>query len=489
MSPILTEDHLSIDSIAIIGAGPCGLAAAKYLAAEKKFSKIEVLEQRATVGGVWNHTPLNMVDDDFSIPRTQPTQKPDTAVWTDASGAAQFVSPVYDFLETNIPHTLMNYSDQKFPQSSSLFPKYSVVTKYLDDYARSIKSVITLETQVLKAKKVRIGSQMRWQLGLLDLKTKEARTAIYDAIMVASGHYNDPFIPDIPGLAKFHKRYPGYVSHSKFCRRPDQYKDKKVVVVGNSASGIDLSAQISIVSQLPVIISERKVAAAPVPDKNPWSKLMPEISEFLPEDRSVRFSNGEVESNIDAVVFCTGYFYSFPFLKDLSPPLITDGSYARHLYEHILYIEDPTLAFLGIPQRVVPFPISEAQSAYVARLWAGRLPMPSLREMIAWEEARLEEKGESKAFHNLAYPKDVEYINKLHDLSISAKRADGLDNEGVGKLPPYWGADAAWTRERFPSIKAASRALGEKRHEVKSLEELGFDYQAWKLAGESEKLI
>jgi cation diffusion facilitator CzcD-associated flavoprotein CzcO len=216
---------------------------------------------------------------------------------------------------------------------------------------------------------------------------------------------------------------------------------------------------------------------------------MPEISEFIPDDRSVRFSNGEIESGIDAIVFCTGYFYSFPFLRNLSPPVITDGSYARHLYEHILYIEDPTLAFLGIPQRVVPFPIAEAQSSYVARLWAGRLRMPSHDEMLAWEEARLEEKGESKAFHNLAYPKDVEYINKLHDLSSAAKITDGLDNEGVGKVPPYWGADAAWTRERFPLIKQASRALGEKRHQVKSLEELGFDYKAWKLAKESEEKL
>jgi cation diffusion facilitator CzcD-associated flavoprotein CzcO len=131
-------------------------------------------------------------------------------------------------------------------------------------------------------------------------------------------------------------------------------------VVGNSASGVDLSAQISTVSQLPVLVCEKDATVA-VKEEKPWARMVPEIVEFLPEERSVRFNNGEVERDVDAVVFCTGYFYSFPFLRNLSSPVTTDGSCARHLYEHMLYVDDPTLAFVGIPQRVVPFPVSEAQ--------------------------------------------------------------------------------------------------------------------------------
>lgn len=259
---------------------------------------------------------------------------------------------------------------------------------------------------------------------------------------------------------------------------------QKVIVVGNSASGIDLSAQISTVCQKPVIVSEKATAAAV--EERDWARRVPEISEFILEDRAVRFSNGELERDIDAVVFCTGYFYSFPFLQSLSPPVITDGSSARHLYEHILYIEDPTLAFLGIPQRVVPFPVSEAQAGYVARLWSDRLPLPAHTEMLEWESRLTEEKGEGKFIHNLAFPKDVRYINHLHDAALSASKVPGLDNQGVGKIPPYWGPEKAWTRERFPLIKQAARALGEKRHHIKSLGELGFDYSAWASGLENE---
>ncbi|KAI1492236.1 putative flavin dependent monooxygenase [Biscogniauxia mediterranea] len=488
MSPTHLENKLNVNRVAVIGAGPCGLAAAKYLVSEKKFAKIEVFEQRSAVGGIWNYTPLNVLDREFTIPRTKPSKLPDTAIWADGVPGAQFVSPVYDFLETNIPNTLMNYSDQTFPEGSSLFPKHAVVKQYLEDYARELRPILSLHTQVLGVEKISSGKKSCWQVETLDMDTNQKRITEFDAVIVASGHYNDPFIPDIKGLGEFNRTHPGCISHSKFYRRPDQYKGKKVVIVGNSASGIDLSAQISAVCQQPIIVSEKAKPVTAVEEK-PWAKLLPEVSEFLPAERAVRFSDGTLEKDIDAVVFCTGYFYSFPFLKSLPSPVVTDGSYAKHLYEHILYIDDPTLSFLGIPQRVVPFPLSEVQSGYVARLLAGRLPLPSHETMLEWESKMLKEKGESKLLHNLAFPKDVDYINRLHGISMSAKKVQGLDNDGVGKIPPYWGADKAWARERFPLIKIASRALGEKRHEVKTLEELGFDFQAWRAAKEAEQKL
>lgn len=97
--------------------------------------------------------------------------------------------------------------------------------------------------------------------------------------------------------------------------------------MGNSASGIDLSAQISTVCQTPIFVSERTTPNTPS-EEDPTKKLVPEIVQFSVSDRSVRFANGEVEADIDAVVFCTGYFYSYPFLATLSPPVSTDGSCA-----------------------------------------------------------------------------------------------------------------------------------------------------------------
>ena len=266
---------------------------------------------------------------------------------------------------------------------------------------------------------------------------------------------------------------------------------QKVIIVGNSASGIDLSAQASTVSQLPVLISEKEKpnANAEAPS---WARSVPEIVEFLPDqDRAVRFADGSLERDVDAVVFCTGYHYSFPFLRGLEPSIVMpDGGYAAHLWEHILYTADPTLAFVSIPQRIVPFPVSQAQSAYIARVWADRVRPPSRPEMEEWVRSLVKEKGHSKAIHNLAVPKDVNYINRLHALSLGAKKVPGLENDGVGKMPPYWGPEQLWIRERMPLIKLASRALGDQRLHCKSLKELGFDYDAYKAAAEDgERLL
>ncbi|OAA56305.1 thiol-specific monooxygenase [Niveomyces insectorum RCEF 264] len=498
------RDGLMIDRVAVIGAGPCGLAAAKYLAAENKFAKIDVFEQRATPGGLWNYTATNAPDTDFAIPRTLPTTRNDVPVRTDGSVAAQFVSPVYDALETNIPYTLMNYSDLPFPDDTPLFPHHTAVNAYLHVYAKDVQPFLHLETQVVSAKKIKLSGasgppcpKAVWELKLLDLRNQIQRTVQYDAVLVASGHYNDPFVPDIAGLAAFDRAHPGVVIHSKFYRRPDDFTAMKVVVVGNSASGIDISAQVATVAQSPVFVSEKEAAAPPadVQALENWACLKPEIVQFLPESRAVCFADGSVVGDIDAVIFCTGYLYSFPFLrntdteKDDNTAIITDGAYAHHLYQHILYIEDPSLAFLGIPQRIVPMPVAEAQSAWVARLWANRLPMPTMAEMRAWEMQTLQEKGASKLVHNLAFPRDVIYINWLHDRSLEAvpRLERGLANGGAGKIPPYWGEEKAWVRQRFPLIKAANRALGDKRNEVRTLEQLGFDFHAWKATKAAEE--
>lgn len=204
--------------------------------------------------------------------------------------------------------------------------------------------------------------------------------------------------------------------------------------------------------------------------------MVPEISEFIPEGRSVRFTNGEVETDVDAVVFCTGYTYSFPFLKGLPSPVVTDGARVHNLYQHVFYIDDPTLAFLGIPQRIVPFPFSEGQAAWASRVWAGRLELPPSKEMRAWESALREAKGDSGAFHSLPYPQDLNYINKMHQLSLDAERDEALENDGQGKRPPFWDDEKSWVRAQMPLIKAASRKLGDDRHKVRDLEALGFRY-------------
>jgi hypothetical protein len=208
-----------------------------------------------------------------------------------------------------------------------------------------------------------------------------------------------------------------------------------------------------------------------------WASYKPEIAEFIVQDRTVRFANDDIETDVDHVLFCTGYHYSFPFLQGLTPGVFTDGPNEPNLYQHLVYIPDPTLAFPGIPQRVVPFPLAEAQAAFLARLWARRLPWPpSARALEEWERYVADASQSNTSLHSLKFPKDFNYINKLHAMSLEAEKRPGLDCEGSGKPPVYWDEEKAWIRERFPKIKEAARNLGEERSKITDLKQLNFEF-------------
>lgn len=375
----------------------------------------------------------------------------------------------------------MQYSDKPFPEDSQLFPKHETVTEYLEEYAHDVRHLISFQTQVVDVR-LEDANITQWILTIKDLPTGAVTTETYDAVVVANGHYTVPSVPPVTGIEAWNKAYPNVIVHAKFYRSPDKYRGKKVIVVGNSASGLDIGAQIGTVCKQPLLMSQRSESYL-APGAAPWKEELPVIAEFLsPEshDRAVRFTNGRVEEGIEAIVFATGYFYSFPFLQSLQPPLIDDGTRTLGVYKHFIYIEHPTLVLPVLNQKIIPFPLAENQAAVIARVWSGRLSLPSREEMYTWEKSAVAERGSGKDFHVLGFPTDVDYINELHDWSMQASTRDGLENGGKGKEGPRWGERERWARERFPAIKKSFGQRGEKRCLVKTIEELGYDFEAWK---------
>ena len=57
--------------------------------------------------------------------------------------------------------------------------------------------------------------------------------------------------------------------------------------------------------------------------------------------------------------------------------------------------------------------------------------------------------------------------------------SNGAKSVRKGKRAPRWGAREIWAREKFALIKKAFQDRGEARHHVRSIEELGFDYDEW----------
>jgi lysine/ornithine N-monooxygenase len=143
-----------------------------------------------------------------------------------------------------------------------------------------------------------------------------------------------PYVPNITNIKEWNKQYPGRLNHSKYYRRPEDFADQKVIVVGNSASGADISAQVAAHCQQPLLWSSKSVSlfSATHSSGKASRREVPPIKRFILEDRGVEFEDGTIESDIDAIMFATGYFYSLPFLENVKPALITDGSHVNHTY-------------------------------------------------------------------------------------------------------------------------------------------------------------
>ncbi|RYO78273.1 hypothetical protein DL762_008783 [Monosporascus cannonballus] len=550
-----------IRKIAIIGAGPSGLAAAKHLLAVGAFAQVDVFEQQAEVGGVWNYS-ARPSGAPLPIPQTGdarccPPDPPVAAEPSSGSAPPLFPSPMYDDLHTNIPHTLMRFSDLAFPEGCEIFPPRRTVQEYLVRYARDVRHLIRFSTQVTDVSPHASSScssadgsgsgispdqdwdqEERWDVRTTDLLTGATSKATYDAVVVASGHYATPYVPDVPGLRAFAAAAPpGAVAHSKTYRRPEPYAGKKVLVIGNSASGLDIAAQIARAgARHPVLVSARSPAAPEtLAHLGPGCDEVPEVARFFADGRGVRFrkrqgdgdgkgrdkdpgangleekpeedaeegEEGRVETDIDCVLFCTGYLYMFPFLRSLmmgdgeggsrprrqqgEQPLVTDGRRVHGLARHLLHAAHPTLAFPGLPIKVIPFPLAEAQMTVVARLWSNRLPRPPRAELERWgredeerwlsgEGARGNErsKNRQKGFHVFPKGGDGRYINEMHDWAMRAVGPGRGRGEGPGKEPPYWGEVEWWQRGVYAEAKMRFEETGKN---ATSLEELGFRFE------------
>lgn len=463
-----------------------------------------VFEQRSRSGGIWNYTGDQTDEDDFQIPQTSPHLDVQHSAWSHRLPKAitatgdiksttkppEFLSPIYERLETNIPRGLMGFQDLDWPQDSQLFPKHQTVLQYIEDYGKDVQDLVrysTLVTNLLPSSKDHNSS---WTVHTHNLRNNSHMMEVYDAVIVANGHFIVPYVPNIAGIKNWNEKFPAAISHSKYYRRPEDFADKKVVVVGNSASGSDISTQICQYSQHPLLWSS-KSASMFKPTPSSLKRELPPISKFLPKTRGVEFEDGTVEKDIDAVVFATGYFYSLPFLNQVKPSLIDDGSHVQHTYQHLFYTPRPTLSFLALNQRIIPFPVAEAQSSVLARVYSGRLSLPPLSTMRAWERDLLASTDDPRDFHLLPFPKDGNYINEMSNWALCAPPRKGLVNKGKGKMPPVWGEWEFWCRENFPAIRAAFAAKGEARSCIRTLEQMGFKYDEYlaRKASEEGKMI
>jgi len=156
---------------------------------------------------------------------------------------------------------------------------------------------------------------------------------------------------------------------------------------------------------------------------------------------NITLTDGRVLTGVDKVIIATGYLFSLPFLVDLHDDsatpqnandtvLVTDGSQIHNLHKDILYIPDPTLAFVGIPFYTATFTLFEYQAIAVAAVFAGFAQPPSEAKMRAEYIEKTRAKGYGRSFHSLMNAQ-VEYVKSLVEwVNSQAEMTGGAKIQG-----------------------------------------------------------
>jgi hypothetical protein len=282
-APLASQRTRRSAHVAVVGAGAAGLAAARELRAEGHV--VRVYEAGADVGGTWRY---------------------------DAGASAH--SSMYASLRTNLPRELMAFSDLAFDASAPLtgdarrYCGHAEVLAYLVAFAdtHALRPLIRFGVRVERARPLwtsvtpALGPQ--WEVTTSGSSTPH----VFDALVVANGHYAVPRTPAVDGLSRF----PGVVAHTHDYCTPAPFAGKRVVVVGAAASGEDISRDIAPVAAAVFLSAASFQTDGPLTGGAVQKRAM---LVRLGADGVAEFADGARE-HVDAVLFATGYHFSFPFL-------------------------------------------------------------------------------------------------------------------------------------------------------------------------------
>jgi cation diffusion facilitator CzcD-associated flavoprotein CzcO len=368
----------SRDKICIIGAGPGGLSVAAALRA--RGIPFEILDAGSRVGGIWD------------------IDRPD--------------SPMYESAHFISSRSQSEFPGFPMPNSYPDYPRHHQILAYIEAYAaqHDLERHVTFGARVESARRVESGG---WTL---TLDSGEVRT--YGGLCLATGVNWNPRMPEFAGS------WNGEAYHSSRYRSAEEFRGKRVLIVGAGNSGCDiacdaaLSAERAFISvrsgyhfvpkyifgkptdvfahtgpSLPPWLEERVFGflinrilvgdlthyGLPTPD-HPVLRSHPIMNtqilhhlghgdlEARPDVRELRwpeveFADGSVEE-IDLIVWATGYERRYPFLGEDDVDR-REGS--LDLYLNVFHRRYPDLFIIGLFETDgSSYPIHGAQAELVA---------------------------------------------------------------------------------------------------------------------------
>ncbi len=205
--------------VAVIGAGMSGLAMAHHLNTAG-IGDYVVLEMSGAVGGVWRDNR-------------------------------------YPGAGCDVPSHLYSFSFAPNPDWTRKFAGHAEIRAYFERVAEAER----VPERLFEARVSRLDfddAAGRWTLTLEDGRSLSAR-----CVVSAVGQLNDPYTPDIEGL----ERFDGPVMHSARWDESAALDEKRVGVIGNAASAIQLIPPLARIAKRLEIIQRTPNWVIPKPDR------------------------------------------------------------------------------------------------------------------------------------------------------------------------------------------------------------------------------
>ncbi len=193
---------------------------------------------------------------------------------------------------------MADYSfEEHFGQQIPSFPPREVLAEYIFGRAKKhdLKKHIQFSTAVRNV--AFDDATSKFTVMVEDLTKNVRREEVFDYVVVASGHFSIPHVPTFEGI----ERFPGRVMHAHDFRDAEEFKGKRVLIVGASYSAEDIGLQIHKYGAKSVTMTYRTAAMG-----FKWPETMEELPLLQKLQGNVaHFKDGQTRE-IDSIILCTG---------------------------------------------------------------------------------------------------------------------------------------------------------------------------------------
>jgi trimethylamine monooxygenase len=409
--PANMERYMSQKRIAIIGAGPSGLAQMRAFqsaaAKGEAIPEIVCFEKQSDWGGLWNYTWRTGLDE---------------------NGEPVHCS-MYRYLWSNGPKEGLEFADYSFEEhfgkQIASYPPRAVLFDYI-------------EGRVKKAGVrdwIRFSSPVRWieydeDTGLFtvtvhDHEKDHVYSETFDHVIVASGHFSVPNVPHYPGFETFN----GRLLHAHDFRDAREFAGKEILVMGASYSAEDIGSQCWKYGAKSITSCYR---SAPMGFKWPdnWEEK-PALERV--EGNTAYFVDGS-SKHVDAIILCTGYKHFFNFLPDDLRLRTANRLATADLYKGVVWVHNPKLFYLGMQDQWFTFNMFDAQAWWVRDAIMGKIEIPADKDTLladVTERVAREDAGEDTKY---AIQYQADYVKEL----VAETDYPSFDIEGASEAFFEW---------------------------------------------------